>query len=47
MDDWLVRHITLLSIPFQNWMVVTLVLILIASLINVASQCQRTADLRI
>jgi hypothetical protein len=34
MNDWLVRHITLLGIPFQNWMVVTLVLILIASPIN-------------
>ena len=34
MDDWLVRQITFLSIPFQNWVVVTLVLILIASLIN-------------
>jgi hypothetical protein len=38
MDDWLVRHITLLSIPFQNWMVVTLVLILIASLISLGER---------
>ena len=38
MDDWLVRHITLLSIPFQNWMVVSLVLILIASLINLGEK---------
>jgi hypothetical protein len=38
MDDWLVRHSTLLSIPFQNWMVVTLVLILIASLINLGEK---------
>jgi hypothetical protein len=38
MDDWLVRHITLLSIPFQNWMVVTLVLILIASLIRLGER---------
>jgi len=38
MDDWLVRHITLLSIPFQNWMVVTLVLILIGSLINLGEK---------
>jgi hypothetical protein len=38
MDDWLVRHITLLSIPFQNWMVLTLVLILIASLINLGEK---------
>jgi hypothetical protein len=38
MDDWLVRHITLLGIPFQNWMVVTLMLILIASLIKVGEK---------
>jgi hypothetical protein len=38
MDDWLVGHITLLSIPFQNWMVVTLMLILIASLINLGEK---------
>jgi len=37
-DDWLVRHVTLLSIPFQNWVVVTLVLILIASLINLGEK---------
>jgi hypothetical protein len=38
MDDWLVRHVTLLGIPFQNWMVVTLVLILIASLIDLGEK---------
>jgi hypothetical protein len=38
MDDGLVKHITLLSIPFQNWMVVTLLLILIASLINLGEK---------
>ena len=38
MDDWLVGHITLLSIPSQNWMVVTLMLILIASLINLGKK---------
>jgi hypothetical protein len=38
MDEWLVRHITFLSIPLQNWMVVTLVLILIASLINLGEK---------
>jgi hypothetical protein len=34
MDDWLARHIMLLGIQFQNWMVVTLALILIAALIK-------------
>ena len=34
MDDWLLKQVTLLGIPFQNWMVVTLALILIAMLIN-------------
>jgi hypothetical protein len=38
MNDWLVRHITLLGFPFQNWMVVTLMLILIASLINLGEK---------
>jgi hypothetical protein len=35
MDDWLVRQVTLLGIPFQQWMVVTFALILVASLINI------------
>jgi hypothetical protein len=35
MDSWLAAQSTLLGIPFQNWMVVTLVLALIAALINV------------
>lgn len=34
MDDWLIRQITVLGVPFQNWMVVTFTLILIAALIN-------------
>jgi hypothetical protein len=34
-DDWLVGHVTLLGIPFENWMVVTFVLALIAALINI------------
>jgi hypothetical protein len=38
MNDWLVKPITLLGIPFQNWMVVTLMLILIASLINLGEK---------
>jgi hypothetical protein len=38
MDDWLVRQVTLLGIPFQNWMVVTLALILIAALINISEK---------
>jgi hypothetical protein len=38
MNDWLARHITLLGVPFQNWMVVTLMLILIASLINLGKK---------
>ena len=33
-DDWLLRWVNLMGIPFQNWMVVTLALILIAALIN-------------
>ena len=38
MDDWLVTQITLLGIPFQNWMVVTFVLMLIAALINIGER---------
>jgi hypothetical protein len=32
-DDWLGKQFTLLGIPFQNWMVVTLAIIVIAVLI--------------
>jgi hypothetical protein len=38
MDDWLVRQVTFLGIPFENWMVVTVALILIAALINLAEK---------
>ena len=38
MDDWLVRQITFLGMPFQNWMVVTFALILIAAFLNVAER---------
>ena len=34
MDDWLIKQVSFLGIPFQNWMVVTFALILIAMLIN-------------
>ena len=34
MDDWLTGQVSLLGIPFYNWMVVTLALVLIAALIN-------------
>jgi hypothetical protein len=47
MNDWLVRHITLLGIPFQNWMVVTLMLILIASLINLGEKRYRRISCRL
>jgi hypothetical protein len=38
LDDWLIRQITILGIPFQNWMIVALALILIAVLINPAEK---------
>ena len=41
MDDWLVRQITLAGIPFQNWMVVTLVLVLVAALIRLGESSRR------
>ena len=41
MDDWLVWHITLLGIPFQNWTVVTVALILIAALIKLGESSRR------
>jgi len=31
--DWLVKQFTILGIPFQNWMVVALAMIIIAVLI--------------
>jgi hypothetical protein len=34
MDDWLVRHVAVLGISFQNWMVVTFALVLIGALIS-------------
>lgn len=37
MSDWLTEQITFLGIPFQNWMVVALALILIATLINLGT----------
>ena len=33
MHDWLIERFTLLGIPFQNWMVVALAIIIIAVLI--------------
>jgi len=38
MDDWLVDQISLLGLQFQNWMVVTVALVLIATLINIAER---------
>jgi hypothetical protein len=35
-DDWLVRQVTLLGIPFQNWIFIAFALMLIAALINMA-----------
>jgi hypothetical protein len=32
--DWLTDQVTFLGIPFQNWMIVTLALMLVAALIN-------------
>jgi hypothetical protein len=37
-DDWLVRQVTLLGIPFQNWMVVALALIRIAMIIDIGER---------
>jgi hypothetical protein len=31
-NDWLVQHFTLLGLTFQNWMVVTLAMIVVAVL---------------
>jgi hypothetical protein len=38
MHDWLTDRFTLLGIPFQNWMVVALALILIAAIINIGER---------
>lgn len=38
MEDWLTRQVTLLGIPFENWMVVTLALMLIAAFINIGER---------
>jgi hypothetical protein len=38
MDNWLMKQVTLAGIPMQNWMVVTLALILVATLINIAER---------
>jgi hypothetical protein len=36
--DWLTEQVTFLGIPFQNWMIVTLALMLIALLINMGER---------
>jgi hypothetical protein len=36
--DWLTEQVTFLGIPFQNWMIVTLALMLIAILINMGER---------
>lgn len=38
MDNWLMKQVTLVGIPMQNWMVVTLALILVATFINIAER---------
>ncbi|SHN83101.1 hypothetical protein SAMN05444170_5400 [Bradyrhizobium erythrophlei] len=38
MDSWLTQQVTLIGMPMQNWMVVTLALILVATLINVVER---------
>ena len=38
MDNWLMKQVTLIGLPVQNWMVVTLALILVATLINIAER---------
>ena len=40
MDDWLAEQITLLGIPIQNWVLVTLALILVAALINIGEKSE-------
>jgi hypothetical protein len=38
LHDWLTEQFTFLGIPFQNWMVVALALILIAAIINLGQR---------
>jgi hypothetical protein len=38
LHDWLTEQVTFLGIPFQNWMIVTLALMLIALLINMGER---------
>jgi hypothetical protein len=38
MDDWLVRQVIVLGLPFQNWMIVLFVVMLIATLIKIAEK---------
>ena len=44
MDDWLVRQVIVLGLPLplplplQNWMIILFVLMLIATLINIAEK---------
>jgi hypothetical protein len=33
MGDWLAEHFTLLGVPFQNWMVVAVAIILVSALV--------------
>jgi hypothetical protein len=35
MEDWLVDQVMFLGLQFQNWMVITVVLVLLATLINI------------
>jgi hypothetical protein len=36
--DWLTDQVTFFGIPFQNWMIVTLALMLVAALINLGER---------
>jgi hypothetical protein len=38
MDDWLVRQVIVLGLPFQKWMIVLFVVMLIATLIKIAEK---------
>jgi hypothetical protein len=40
-NDWLENQVTFLGIPFQNWMLVTVALVLVATLINIGERGQR------
>jgi hypothetical protein len=33
MGDWLAEHFTLLGVPFQNWMVVAVAIILVGAVV--------------